>query len=220
MRLVRGLTRGRCRAWALLAAQHRRRVDKNYTQPVIPADTAMIRHRFAFVIASAICAIAPTASARKPVQNQPSDPSELVVVHPALNEPVSVVRMAFRAPSDVSPATKGGQRPTGISDVIVEIVNRSARPVSFVRYGLQPPDECPGWSHPLTRYIWYGRTTTPPEEQARAEPPIAPGASREIVIPGYELGSIRSRMQKSRCRLSLKTRLVIENVAFSDGTGW
>jgi len=180
----------------------------------------MIRHRFAFVIASALCAMVPAASARKPVQNQPKDPSELVVIHPALNEPVSVVRMSFRAQSDVSTATKGGQRRAGISDVIVEIVNRSTRPVSFVQYGLQPPDECTGWSHPLTLFIWYGRTTTPTEEQARAEPPIAPGAHREIIIPGYEFQAIRSRMQMSRCRPSLKSRLVIEKVAFSDGTGW
>lgn len=145
------------------------------------------------------------------------DPANLISICGAANEPVSVVATHARARAEAS--SRSG---SPIADLIVEVTNRSDKPVSYIRYTLDPPDRCPGWSHPFSYWVWYGQPVGPSHRKipGTAGPPVAPGKKVELVLRGVDLEFIRWKGIQAKCHPGAKSDLTIAKVAFTDGTGW
>jgi hypothetical protein len=150
-----------------------------------------------------------------------SDSAGLLRVLRANNEPVQIVEMKYQEPFSLPAPKKGRLQRLKVPNLNVWVLNRSDRAVSYIQYSLDPPDRCPGWSHPLSIWVWYGRTQpTAAAPVNPAEPAIAPGQSVQIVVKGADLEWIHAESMKAKCGPNDRTDFTIWKVAFTDGTGW
>ena len=177
------------------------------------------------LILATVCSLQVSLHARAEKTGAPappmSDSAGLLSVLSARNEPVDVVEMKYLEPFSLPPVKKGRYRRLKVPNLNIQIVNRSDRAVSYIQYSLDPPDRCPGWRHPLSIFVWYGRTEpTAAGPLNPAEPPIAPGQSVQIVVKGADLEWIHAESVKAKCGPNDRTDFTIWKVAFTDGTGW
>jgi hypothetical protein len=120
--------------------------------------------------------------------------------------PVELVEIRRRSGSD--------------SDLLLVVENRSNQPVTLASYRLMFP-ACAKLEHAPARWISYGDRSLLDARQAgkAKDPPIAPRARAELVVPHDVLQTFRRTIDE-KCPGKGPPELVIAKVAFADATGW
>ena len=150
----------------------------------------------------ALAALLPGAFAILPAD----DSGASLKIISSTNEPVRLIRIH---------PVKPGQ-----SDLLIEIENLTAKPIRFVSYRLAPAD-CPRSDHPAAVGIGYGDWSAAfPHLRKYIESPIPGYGKKGIRFPRSLYKELLQYQKSHGCLSHQRPELMLDKVAFCDGTGW